>query len=453
LIRSPRQYQSLGGFTRFYAPLAATGLLLTATNPILTAAVARSTDPMAVLAGFTVAFSLCGVLYAPLLVVQQVAATRLLEGGDLGPVRTFALVLGTLFSVLTAAVAFLAPVSDLVLNGMIGLEARALDEATVALRALWPVPFLTALRALHQGRLVAGHRTRPIAGATGARTLILAIVAFVLAVRFDGAWIGGAAFAVGVLVETVVVAFARTPDLGETRPVPGMEPEELSDLLSFSWPLMLNVLLWWMTPLVINAVLARTAQADLNISAFAIVEAIAWFVASPVGQLQHASIALVDCPDSHARVRPKAGGVALLVFALLLIVAVPGVREVVLQAVYGPGTALLVAAGAALPVATLYPLLYGHRQYYQGLYIRSNHPKLVGLGAVLRVTSIVVLALLLLDSQGHRGAVFGVGLAAAGLLVEGIFLERLSYRHVLPWLEEGSSITEEAMSSAEGGMA
>jgi len=453
LIRSPREYQTLGGFTRFYAPLAATGLLLTATNPILTAAVARSSEPMAILAGFTVAFSLCGVLYSPLLVVQQVAATRLLEGGDLRPVKSFALVMGVLFSAVAATVAFLGPVGDFVLSGLVGLEGRALDEAAVALRALWPVPFLTAVRALHQGRLVAGHRTRPIAGATGARTAVLAVAAFTLAVSFDGAWIGGAAFTLGLLVESVVVAFARTPELGQTARVPGVEPEELGELLRFSWPLMLNVLLWWTTPLIINAALARTEQADLNIAAFAIVEAIAWFVASPVGQLQHASIALVDCPDSHARVRPKAGGVALLVFVLLVVVAIPGVREPNLSAVYAPGAELLRAAAVALPVAALYPLLYGHRQYYQGLYIRANHPKLVGLGAVLRVGSIALVALLLLESQGERGAVFGVALAAFGLLVEGIFLERLSYRHVLPWLEDGSSITEEAMSSAEGGMA
>ena len=46
---------------------------------------ALSLLPAAALAGYGVAFALTGVLYAPLLVVQQVAAARLLEAGDIGP--------------------------------------------------------------------------------------------------------------------------------------------------------------------------------------------------------------------------------------------------------------------------------------------------------------------------------------------------------------------------------
>ena len=76
----PNSPLTLRRFTRFYAPLAATSLLLTATNPLLTSAMSRSVNPAVALAGFGVALSLCGVLYSPLLVGQQVAATKLLSG-------------------------------------------------------------------------------------------------------------------------------------------------------------------------------------------------------------------------------------------------------------------------------------------------------------------------------------------------------------------------------------
>jgi len=76
-------------FARFYAPLAATSLLLTLTNPLLTSALSRNVNPAIALAGFGVAFSLCGVLYSPLLVGQQVAATRLLDGHRFGPILAF----------------------------------------------------------------------------------------------------------------------------------------------------------------------------------------------------------------------------------------------------------------------------------------------------------------------------------------------------------------------------
>ncbi|HCE03886.1 MAG TPA: hypothetical protein DEQ98_11665, partial [Acidobacteria bacterium] len=85
---------TLNRFTRFYAPLAATSLLLTLTNPLLTSALSRNVNPAVALAGFGVAFSLCGVLYSPLLVGQTVAATRLLTGCPFGPIQSFWLRIG-----------------------------------------------------------------------------------------------------------------------------------------------------------------------------------------------------------------------------------------------------------------------------------------------------------------------------------------------------------------------
>lgn len=430
-------------FARFYAPLAATSLLLTATNPLLAAALARTPDPAAALAGYSVAFALCGVLYSPLLVVQQVAAARLLEGQDLAPVRRFALVTGVLFSLLAAAVAF-TPLGGWVFRGLVGVRGEVYVQATEAIALLWPVPLLTGIRATHQGRLVAGHRTHPIAVATGLRTAVLAVVAFALAYLTGGAWLGGAAFTAGLTVEVLVVGAARSPS---PRRAEGVEERELAEaglergrgLLRFSTPLMLNVLLWWSTPLIIDSVLARTPEPERALAAFAVVEAAAWFVASPVGQFQHASIALVRDRRSHRRVRAWSATLAGSVFVVLGVIALPGVREHVLDLVFRLEDSLLGAAAGALPVAALYPLLYGVRQYYQGLFVRVGASGVVGGGAVLRVGSLVVAAVALVGPLGHLGATLGVGLHAFGLAVEGVYLERLSHVRALPVLTESAS--------------
>ena len=418
-----------GGFARFYTPLAATSLLLTATNPILAAALARSTDPVIALAGYQVAFAVCGVLYAPLLVVQQVAAARLLAGGSFSPVWRFAYLIGALLSLLGALIAYTG-VGDLVFAGAVGVGPRVLDEAVEAMRWLWPVPFLTAVRAAHQGRLVAGHRTVPIAGATGGRTGILAVVAFAFLATGGGAWLGAMAFTAGMIVETLVVMVARTPGLQLEQQDCEVDNENVA---RFSAPLMLNVLLWWATPLIINAVLARTANPDLALAAFAVVEAVAWFIAAPVGQLQHASIALVQCSETHRRVRSWGAVVAFAMLGLLLLISIPSVREPLLGYLFALESDLIAIAGPALPIAAAYPLLYGLRQYYQGLFVRSGRPSVVGYGAVLRVGAIVLAALVLPD-VAVGGAVLGVGLAVFGLAVEGLFLVRYSQRDVMPEL-------------------
>ncbi|MDE2794429.1 MAG: hypothetical protein OXL34_06380, partial [Gemmatimonadota bacterium] len=288
-----------------------------------------------------------------------------------------------------------------------------------------------------QGRLVAGHRTFPIAAATGGRTGVLAVVSFALLATGGGAWVGAAAFTGGLIVETLVVMWSRTPELRLEREDCEADKENVA---RFSAPLMLNVLLWWATPLIINAVLARTADPDPALAAFGVVEAMAWFIAAPVGQLQHASIALVECSETHRRVRGWGAIVAFSMMAVLLVLSLPAIREPVLGYVFALDADLVALAGAALPIAAAYPLLYAIRQYYQGLFVRSGRTGVVGAGAVLRVASLVAAALVV-QNTGLTGAVLGVGLAVFGLTIEGAFLVRYSQREVMPELRASRAAT------------
>ena len=417
------------GFSRFYIPLAATSLLLTATNPILAAALARSFDPVIALAGYSVAFAVCGVLYAPLFVMQQVAAARLLAGASFSPVKRVAYLTGAVMSLAGALIAHTAA-GDLVFARVVGVGPEVLGEAVRAMRWLWPVPLLTAVRAAHQGRLVAGHRTVPIAAATGGRTGVLAVVAFGLLASGGGAWLGAAAFTAGLVVETLVVMWSRTTGLRLEREDCEADSESV---VRFSAPLMLNVLLWWATPLIINAVLARTADPDPALAAFGVVEAMAWFIAAPVGQLQLAGIALVECSETHRRVRRWGAAVAFAMTGVLLVLSLPSIRGQILRDVFALEPGLVALAGAALPVAAAYPVLYAIRQYYQGLFVRSGRTGVVGTGAVLRVATLFGAALAV-QGTGLSGAVLGVGLAVFGVTVEGVFLVCRSRRDVMPEL-------------------
>ncbi len=430
-------------FLRFYLPLAATSVLLTATNPLLAAALARTADPIAALAGYSVAFALSGVLYSPLLVLQQIAATRLLEGGSCRPVARLAWVGGVILSSIAAVVAF-TPLGTIIFSRVVGLSGSVLDEALSAMAFLVPVPLLTGLRSLHQGRLVAGHRTRAIARATGARTGVLGLVAFLLAVVGGGAWIGAAAFTTGLLVETAAVWTSRSEVVPRSLPNGGSGTDRL---LRFSTPLMLNVLFWWSTPLIINAVLARTPNPGSALATFAVVEALAWFLASPVGQFQNVSIALVGGVASHRRARSLSLGVALAVTLFAAFLSLPPIRNTLLAVLFDLSPELMADVGRALPLAVAYPLLYGHRQFFQGLFIRAGATAVVGWGAGLRVGVIVVAAAFAAGPLGHYGATLGVGLAVLGLAVEGFYLERFSHSRALPTLEEEPLLAAEAIST------
>ncbi len=86
-------------------------------------------------------------------------------------------------------------------------------------------------------------------------------------------------------------------------------------------------------------------------------------------------------------------------------------------------------------MAALYPALYGHRQYHQGLFVRAGCTGLVGRGAVLRIAVILCAAPILLGPMGANGARLGVTLAVSGLLAEDLFLELMARRRALPMIE------------------
>jgi hypothetical protein len=446
----PHSPLTLNRFTRFYGPLAATSLLLTATNPLLTGAMSRSVNPAVALAGFGVAFSLSGALYSPLLVGQQVAATRLLRGHRFGSIQTFWLRIGVLFSAISLAIAF-TPLGDWVFGSVMGVSGDILAEARTATALLSPVPLLTAWRAVHQGRLVAEHRTEPIAFATGARTIILAIVAVALTVLTPGgAWVGAAAFTIGLVVESLLVARVQSGTVVYSSGTAAGDPAggESERLLRFSTPLMINIFLWWSTPLLITSVLARSRFPAEGIAAFVVVEAVAWFLASPVGQYQHVSISLVDCRDSHRSVQRWSLLLATGVALFIALVSIPVVRRTVLGAGFGLDPGLLSDIGAALPFTIAYPLLYGHRQYFQGLFMRCGRSDAVGWGAVLRVATVFVVAVAGLGPLGEAAATLGVVSAVAGLVVEGLFLERVSRVQVMPLLPASRRALREDVSGA-----
>ncbi len=145
-----------------------------------------------------------------------------------------------------------------------------------------------------------GHRTNPIALATGVRTVVLGAVAFALTTTPAGAWLGGVAFTAGLAFEAAIVAFSHAP-LPAVLELTDSETEGEDRLLSFSAPLMLNVMLWWSTPLIITSVLARTPEPDCSIAAFTVVDA-RWHGSSP---RRWGSYSTLPSPWSTAKPRAK----------------------------------------------------------------------------------------------------------------------------------------------------
>jgi hypothetical protein len=169
---------ALGGFLRFYVPLAATQMLSLSIPPLTAAAVSRMPLALASLAAWPSTTGLSFLLRGPAFAFHEVVVSLLGRDADAAALRRFAIGIG----LVTGSVALLlgaTPLGDLWFRGVIGLPPGVARLARLGTLAGALLPPITALENWWQGRLVHAHRTRSVTAGTaiylGGTAVLLAI--------------------------------------------------------------------------------------------------------------------------------------------------------------------------------------------------------------------------------------------------------------------------------------
>lgn len=186
----------------FWAPLAATWLMMAAEGPFLAAVIARLADPKFNLAAWGVAFAFAVLVEAPVIMLLSAATALVEDAASYRRLRNFANALNAGATALLLLV-LVPPFYELLMGPVLGLPGRVSDLAYGALWLFLPWPAAIGYRRFLQGVLIRANRTRLVALGTVLRLTGMAASAVALAVATDlpGAWVGAAALAAGVCVE------------------------------------------------------------------------------------------------------------------------------------------------------------------------------------------------------------------------------------------------------------
>jgi len=151
----------LGALFRFYAPLALTPVLILLAQPLGTAGMTRMQQPVASMAVWAPLNGLVFLLRCTGIAFNEVVIAHVHEANWLPALRRFAHQAGGVCSLVLAIVGIPA-VGWLWFGIAQDLDGDLVDLGTAALWLAAPVPWLTFMQSLHQGRLVAAHRTRAV---------------------------------------------------------------------------------------------------------------------------------------------------------------------------------------------------------------------------------------------------------------------------------------------------
>jgi hypothetical protein len=410
--------------TRFYLPLALSGLLMTLQQPVVAGAISRTAGARESLAAYGLALSVTVLLESPIQMLLATGTALARDRPSFRLLQRFTALTGATLASLGALLAF-TPLGQTLFLHVLKAPPPVATQAVLALQILLPWPLVVAWRRLYQGVLIGRGQTRAVGYGTAGRLIVIAIAVFsmVYLANWPGAVAGTGALMIGALAEALFVTgwlqlTGNMPD----EILAGFEPLTLSRLGHFYWPLALTsvlvVLSWPLT----NAGIGRAAAPTQSLAAWPVVLSMLWLFTTPLQMLQQMTITLVVDTSSQKTVRRFALGLGGAASGLLALVAFTPLLELLLFRVLAVPAEITGFVVPAVRLLAPLPFLTAVQSLYQGLLICQKRTGEVrtAMGAnLLIVIGVLVTGIRQSTMPGSLLAASGM---TAGLLTEASLL-------------------------------
>jgi hypothetical protein len=189
------------------------------------------------------------------------------------------------------------------------------------------------------------------------------------------------------------------------------------------WPLAASWMLMGAELPVISAVIARLANPEVNLAAYGgVVFPLALIIESPVIMLLAASTALSKDYASYRKVRRfmlVTGGSFTVLHALI---AFTPLYYFVVKGLIDAPAEIIEPARIGMMIMTPWTISIAYRRFNQGVLIRFDHSRAVGMGTVVRLSADGLVLALGYQLGSLPGIVVGTSAVAAGVVSEALFV-------------------------------
>jgi len=196
------------------------------------------------------------------------------------------------------------------------------------------------------------------------------------------------------------------------------------------------------------ALIARLADAKLNLAAYGVIVSLAWITESPIMMLLSASNALVHDGEAFRKLKRFAMAMNAAVTALMLLLLAPPVFRLIVRGIIGLPPDVAGISARAMAFLVVWPGSIGFRRFYQGILIRQGKPRAVTMGTIIRLSTMTAVGCALGVFGRLEGASVGAAALGAGVVSEAAaswFMARGSVRKLKAMPQEacafGRSLT------------
>ena len=199
-------------------------------------------------------------------------------------------------------------------------------------------------------------------------------------------------------------------------------PLTFKRILHTWWPLAASWLLMGAEMPLLSAVVARLPNPAINLAAYGgIVFPLALIIESPVIMLLAASTALSKDKASYQLIRRFMMITGAALTLLHILIAFTPLYYFVAESLLGAPDVIVEPGRIGLMIMTPWTMSIAYRRFNQGVLIRYNHSKKVGVGTVVRLTADLIVLMIGYSIGTIQGIVVATCAVSAGVICEAIY--------------------------------
>jgi hypothetical protein len=395
--------------------------------PAVAATIARLPEPEIGLAAYGgVVFPVSLLVEAPIIMLLAASTALSTDRDSHRRLRRFMIAAGAGLTALHLAVA-VTPLFDVVVVGWMGAPLELHAPARTGLLIMTPWTWSIAYRRFQQGVLIRQGRTRVVGAGTAVRLLVnFAVLAIGWAAGGTGIVVGTAAVAAGVLVEALFVGIAVRPAVRALPDGPPETPLGLPRFLHFYVPLALTSLITLAALPIASAAMTRMPRTIDSLAVWPVINGLAFTLRSLGFAFNEVVVALLDEPGAAPALGRFAARLAAATTLVLLAVAATP-----LSVVWFAGVSHLAAPLAALGATAIWaslpmPAASVVQSWFQGVLVHAHRTRPVTEAVFAGLATSVLVLLAGIAHGGITGLYVGLSGAAAGAIVQSVWLWRRS---------------------------
>jgi len=411
----------------FWLPLAASWALMTLEGPTIQATISRLPEAKIMLAAAGIVLSMEVTFESPIIMLLATSTALAKTPQAFRILSRFVLILNILLTIIAGSVAFVTPIYNWLIPGVMGIPAPIAEAAQPAMQIMTLWSAAIGWRRFYQGILIRFGHTRQVGYGTAVRltSVVVAAVTLVTLTDWPGIVVGACMWMIGVFSELGYSYWAVRPVIAAHLSGPDGDGPRLTywRIIKYHTPLAATSLLSLLVQPLIGAGLARMAFPEDNLAAWPVIFSVLLFFRSMGMALPEVVIALLDKPQNLASLRRFCLTVAGGASAALTFVALTPLLTLYLLYVTSVPPALVDFILPGVFVGLLVPALQGIHSWQRGVLMTGDATGDVywGMGLNLLVTTGGVVLGVYWQTAGAPTAALAFTI---GMVVELVYLWR-----------------------------